>query len=235
MKIFYDFHIHSVLSPCGDEDMTPNNIVNMAILKGLDVIAVTDHNSCANAQACIDCAKGTSLTVIPGIEVESSEECHIVCLFPTIEQAEQMEAYVDSNLPKIKNRPEIFGNQIIMDSNDCEIGRKDNLLVTATALSVSKTAELAKKLGGVAIPAHIDKSAYSVISNLGFIDDSYGFKTVEIKNPEKFEELNLPHQLERFKIIHNSDAHYLWDIAEREHYIEVNKLTKEGIINILAN
>lgn len=235
MKFAYDLHIHTVLSPCGDDDMTPNNIVNMAILKGLDVIAITDHNSCANAKACIECAEGTDLLVLPGLEVETAEECHMVCLFAAIEQAMQMEEYVEKSLPKIKNRPDIFGNQIIMDSNDTETGRKENLLVTATALSVNKTAELARSLGGVPIPAHIDKSAYSVISNLGFIDDSCGFKTVEIKNPNKTEELYLPHRLERFRIIHNSDAHYLWDISEREHFIEAERLTKEGIINILAN
>lgn len=233
MKAFYDFHIHTVLSPCGDDDMTPNNIVNMAVLKGLDVIAVTDHNCCGNAAACIECAKGTDLVVLPGMEVETSEECHVVCIFESIEQALEMERVVEAHLPDIKNRPDIFGHQVFMDKDDNITGEKENLLVTATTLTVEQVKEYAVAFGGAAFPAHIDKASYSVISNLGFIDDSYGFKTVEIKDPEKKTALYEKHNLSRFNIIHNSDAHYLWDISERIHFIECAALTKKQIIDII--
>lgn len=234
MKIAYDFHIHTALSPCGDGDMTPNNIVNMAILKGLDAIAITDHNTCKNALACMKCAQGENLLVIPGMEVETSEECHVVCLFPDIESALLMEQEVEKNMPKIKNRTDIFGFQAIIDSDDNIIDYYDNMLVTASALSVKQVSNLAKQFGGVAFPAHVDKDAYSVISNLGFIDDDFGFKTVEIKDKEKKEKLYDSKGLDRFRIIHNSDAHYLWDISERENYLEVDNFTLEAIINILS-
>ena len=107
MKLYYDLHIHSALSPCGDNDMTPNNIVNMSLLKGLDVIAVTDHNSCGNVRAVQKAAEGR-LLVIPGMEIETSEEVHILGLFPCIESAEEMEGIIKDLSAPIKNRPEIF-------------------------------------------------------------------------------------------------------------------------------
>lgn len=234
MKIAYDFHIHTALSPCGDEDMTPNNIVNMAVLKGLDAIAITDHNTCRNALACMQCAEGTNLLVLPGMELETAEECHIVCIFPDIDCACKMEEIIRAHLPKIKNRPDIFGQQVLMDKDDNIIGYEENLLVTATTLPVGKVSDMVKELGGVAIPAHIDKSSYSIISNLGFIDDSFGFKTVEFRDLNKVESMRIDKQLDRFKIIHSSDAHYLWDISEREHFIEGEHLATRAIIDILG-
>lgn len=233
MKVAYDFHIHTALSPCGDGDMTPNNIVNMARLKGLDVIAITDHNTCGNALACMECAKDTDLVVLPGMEIETREECHVVCVFPDIESASKAEEEISARLPDIKNRPDIFGKQLLMDKEDNVVGEKENLLVTATSFSVKQVADLVASCGGVSFPAHIDKTSYSVISNLGFIDDSYGFKTVEIKDPLKTEALRGPHQLSRFKIVHNSDAHYLWDISEKENFIEVESLTPDDVIKSL--
>lgn len=233
MKAAYDFHIHTALSPCGDGDMTPNNIVNMAILKGLDVIAITDHNTCLNAAACIECAEGTDLLVLPGMEVETSEECHVVCLFEDIASAMEMDKLVKSSLPRIKNRTDIFGHQAIMDRDDNIVGYEENMLVTATSLSIDQVAEAVRALGGAVFPAHIDKTSYSIVSNLGFIDDCYGFKTVEIKNPDKVAEMDTPHNLSRFRIIHNSDAHYLWDISERQYFLDVEALTKRQIIDII--
>lgn len=231
MKVSYDFHIHTALSPCGDGDMTPNNIVNMAILKGLDVIAITDHNTCRNAKACMECGEETDLLVIPGMEVETAEECHIVCLFPDIESAMEMDGIVREHLPAIKNRTDIFGEQLIMDKDDNIIAHEDNMLVTATSLSVSQVADKVSSLGGVAFPAHVDKSSYSIVSNLGYIDESYGFATVEVKNPSKVSEMEEAHQLSRFNIVHDSDAHYLWDISERKYFLEVEDFTRKGIIN----
>ena len=104
MKAYYDLHIHSALSPCGDEDMTPNNIVNMSLLKGLDVIAVTDHNSCGNVRAVMEVA-GDRLLVIPGLEVETAEEVHVLCYFPTLEQAEQLWEILKAHRLPVKNKP----------------------------------------------------------------------------------------------------------------------------------
>ena len=233
MRIAYDFHIHTALSPCGDGDMTPNNIVNMAMLKGLNAIAITDHNTCGNAEACMKCAEGGGLLVLPGMEVETSEDCHIVCIFPDIDSARAMEEKVHDALPKIKNRTDIFGEQVYLDENDEVVGYEENMLVTATSLSTQKVADLARSFGGVAIPAHIDKSSYSVISNLGFIDKAWGFTTVEIKELSKEQNLRLTGGIGEERVIHSSDAHYLWDISESEHFLEVESLTPEAIINTL--
>ena len=113
MKYFYDLHLHSCLSPCGDMDMTPNNITGMAALLGLDVIALTDHNTCLNCEAAIEAGKRNGVLVIPGMELTTSEDIHAVCLFPTLERALNWSEYVDNHRIKVKNRPDIYGRQVI--------------------------------------------------------------------------------------------------------------------------
>lgn len=233
MKCYYDFHIHTALSPCGDDDMTPNNIVNMAVLKGLDAIAITDHNTAKNVPACIECAKDKPLVVIPGMEIETAEEIHMLALFDNTDALMHLDRIVSENLPGIKNREDIFGEQIIYDSNDNSIGREENMLVTATALDIAAAAGIVRQLGGVAIPAHIDKSSYSIVSNLGFIPDEQEFSAVEVKDPLKIDKLSKSNKLDKYLIIHNSDAHYLWDIHEKNFFVNVDNISELDIINKL--
>lgn len=235
MKCYYDFHIHTALSPCGDDDMTPNNIVNMALLKGLDAIAVTDHNSFENVRSCMECAEGTSLAVIPGMELETAEEIHVLALFNNVQSLVDFGSEVKKSLPLIKNRVDIFGNQLIYDSDDNVTGNIENMLVTATTLDITSAVSLIRKFGGVPIPAHVDKSSYSIISNLGSIPEELSFTTVEVKNPLKIDKMFEENKLGDYLIIHNSDAHFLWDIHEREYFIEVNKNDIFSIINKLDN
>ena len=231
MKLYYDLHIHSALSPCGDKDMTPNNIVNMSIIKGLDIIAVTDHNSCGNVRAVMEVA-GDRLLVIPGMEVETSEEVHVVCYFPEIESAEAMEKYIREHMPKIKNKEEIFGEQLYMDSEDNIIGKEENLLVTATDLDIFEVVQKAKEFGGVAVPAHIDRSSYSVLSNLGFFPPELIVGSVEITAKNR---LKMQGEYEKkHNIISNSDAHYLEDIAEPEFYVDIMSKSTENLIEYLC-
>lgn len=232
-SIAYDFHIHTSLSPCGDIDMTPNNIVNMSILKGLDAIAITDHNCCENAKAVMDCAKGTNLIVIPGMEVETSEEVHMVCLFKSIDDAYEFNDFIKNHLPVIKNKEEIFGQQILMDKNDEIVGIKENLLSIATGLYINDIYKKIKNAGGVCFPSHIDKQSYSIISNLGFIPPELKFKSVEIKIKENAQQMITNHNLSGYKILHNSDAHYLGHISERENFIHIEKKDIENILNVL--
>ncbi len=220
MKIYYDFHIHSCLSPCGDNDMTPNNIVNMAALKGLDAIALTDHNCGHNVSAAIEAAKELPLTVIPGMEIETAEEIHVVALFETVDAMEKMQNLVLSKLPPIKNKPALFGEQIIMDKHDKVIDFKEQFLITACSMDIFEVTEKVRSFGGVVFPAHIDKSSYSVLSNLGTIPEELGFTSVEIKKKPIPENLKKEGIDTRYNILHNSDAHYLWDISEKENYIE---------------
>ena len=217
MSIFYDLHIHSALSPCGDEDMTPNNIVNMALLKGLDVIAVTDHNSCGNLRAVTEVA-GDRLLVLPGMEVETAEEVHVLCYFPTIAACEGMWQVLKENRLPIKNKPEIFGRQLYMDAEDEIVGEEEYLLTTASTLSIEEVFGTAQTLGGIAVPAHIDRTSYSVISNLGFLPPHLPVTAVEIteRNLESWQK-----DWSGYTILCDSDAHYLGDIAEPNHFMEI--------------
>ena len=232
MKLYYDFHIHSALSPCGDNDMTPNNLINMSIIKGLDAVALTDHNACENVRAAAAVA-GDKIIFIPGMEVETSEEVHIVTLFPTADAAEEMQRILVDSSPYIPNRPEIFGNQYIMDENDEICGEIDRMLVAASGLDIYTVVAAAKDLGGTAYPAHIDRESYSVLSNLGFIPPDLDISAVEIT--EKSRAALEGEYSNRYNIITSSDAHYLWDISERNHYIEVSDASVRGILNAISN
>lgn len=228
MKYYYDLHIHSALSPCGDMDMTPNNIVNMSVIKGLDIIAISDHNSVGNVRSAMEVAKDKPIVVVPAMEIETSEEVHMLCLFPDIDSAEKAEAELKTKFPFIKNRPEIFGEQVFMDSEDEITGYEEQLLVTATTLAIDDVKALADKVGGVAIPAHVDRSSYSVLSNLGVLPN-IGFNAIEVSKkttPENYEYLHK-------KIIQNSDAHYLEDISEPEQQIELTECTAQALISHL--
>lgn len=231
MKIYYDLHIHSALSPCGDNDMTPNNIVNMSILKGLDAIAITDHNACGNVRAAMKVAED-KIIVIPGMEIETAEEVHMVSLFPDIESAEEMERIIRKNSIPVENKVEIFGNQYYMNENDEIIGEEPNLLVTATGLDIYSVVNNVKDLGGVVYPAHIDRSSYSVLSNLGFIPPDLNFNTVEItaKNREKMEP-----EYSDYDIVTSSDAHYLWDISEKTYNLDICDKNIDEILSKLSD
>ncbi|MGN1092582.1 MAG: PHP domain-containing protein [Monoglobaceae bacterium] len=231
MKIYYDLHIHSALSPCGDNDMTPNNIVNMSILKGLDAIAITDHNACGNVRAAMKVAED-KIIVIPGMEIETAEEVHMVSLFPDIESAEEMERIIRKNSIPVENKVEIFGNQYYMNENDEIIGEEPNLLVTATGLDIYSVVNNVKDLGGVVYPAHIDRSSYSVLSNLGFIPPDLNFTTVEItaKNREKMEP-----EYSDYDIVTSSDAHYLWDISEKTYNLDICDKNIDEILSKLSD
>lgn len=234
MRIYIDLHIHTALSPCGDEDMTPNNIVNMAKLKGLDAIAITDHNSCENAKACMELGQKLGLIVIPGMEIQTREDVHALCLFKDIESAMAFQEKVYNSLPPIKNKSDIFGKQIIYDSNDDIIGINERMLLISADISFDEACYLTKELNGAFIPAHIDRHSNSVILNLGFIPENLPIKTIEYYKSEglmKLKEANLIKPTYRF--IKSSDAHYLWDILEKESYIDVDEFTISNIIDIL--
>ncbi len=234
MRLYYDFHIHTCLSPCGDADMTPNNVVNMALIKGLDAIAVTDHNSCKNAQALMQVGAEAGLLVLPGMEIESCEEVHVVALFETIEACSKMEALVRAALPPMQNNPSIFGEQWILNASDDCIGEEEQLLVTACALSVYEIVDHIHALGGVAIAAHVDKSAYSVISNLGFLPPDLSFDAAELsKNAESKGWGDADERLCGLPAIHSSDAHYLGDISEPKHILEAETKEITSVLEVI--
>lgn len=233
MKIAYDFHIHSCLSPCGDGDMTPQNIVNLANIMGYNAIALTDHNSCGNCEATMKAGERVGITVIPGMELCTAEEVHVVCLFPTIEKAMAFSDYIYSTLPPVKNKPSVFGEQTYRDEDDNVIGTEERLLITASTISTAKVVDAVASFDGICYPAHIDRSSFSIISNLGMIDESFKFNCVEIFDSSKKRELIEKHpELDGYKIISDSDAHYLENMRIPEDcYIEVKDNTIQSILD----
>ena len=232
IPLYYDLHLHSCLSPCGDDDMTPANIVGMATLKGLEVIALTDHNSCLNCPAALIHGSNYGVTVIPGMELCTSEEVHVICLFPTLEDALAFDGYVYQHLLPIRNKEDIFGKQQIMNEEDEVTGTVDNLLISATDISFDSVNELTAIYHGIAYPAHLDKSSTSLLSNLGFIPPDSRFKCAEIHDMKRLHELKRANPyLENCNIVSSSDAHYLQDINEP--YYQIISQSRE-IPDILA-
>ncbi len=226
-----DLHIHTVLSPCGHEDMTPNNIVNMACLKELDAIAITDHNSCLNAEAVMMCAKDKNLIVIPGIEVETVEEVHIVCLFETLEDARSMQEIIDERRLKIPLNENIFGRQLIMNHHDEITDSVSDLLAVATDIDIDTLYELVRERNGLFIPAHVDRPANGLISILGAIPITPDIRVIELsKNCDEQAFLTKNPRCKKYKRYKASDAHFLWDVLERECFVHAEELSVRSVL-----
>lgn len=218
--LYYDLHLHSCLSPCGDDDMTPANIVGMAAIKGLDVIALTDHNSCKNCPAAIFHGQNYGVIVIPGMELCTAEEVHVICLFETLSSALTFDEYVYEHLLPIQNREEIFGKQQIMNEKDEVIGTVENLLINATDIPFDAVVPLVASYGGIAYPAHIDKSSTSLLSNLGFVPPDSTFTCAEVHDLKNLHRIQREHPyFLNCNIVSSSDAHYLEDIREPEYQL----------------
>ena len=235
MRLSYDLHIHSCLSPCGDEDMLPSNIVGMAALKELDVIAVTDHNSCGNLPAVMKLAKAYGVTAIPGMELTTEEEVHVVCLFPELDNAMEFDKYVHQCMMPFPNDEEVFGRQLFVDENDNIIAKEPYLLINATSIDFESVHGLVTKYDGIMIPAHVDKSSTSLLSNLGFIPPDSKFTCAEVKHIGFMDKLlDANPYLKNCNIIHDSDAHYLEHIHEPEFFIEAESKDVKDILAALA-
>ncbi len=235
LKVSYDLHIHSCLSPCGDDDMTPGNIVGMAAIMGLDVIALTDHNSCKNCAPMMAHAEAFGLIGIPGMEINTSEEVHVVCLFPSLVKAMEFDAYVHERLMPFPNNESIFGKQQICDAKDEIVGIEPYLLINTVDISFDELWDVVHGFSGVMIPAHIEKEANSLLYNLGFIPPDSKFQVVEIKNKNRVQALKEEHNyLEKCRVLHSSDAHYLQDIQEAVEFLEVEERSIEGVLNALS-
>ena len=213
-KYYYDLHLHSCLSPCGDMDMTPNNIVNMAKLLGLDVIALTDHNTSLNCESAIKVGEEVGVLVIPGMELTTSEDIHAVCLFPTLEQALGFSEYVDAHRIKVKNKAEIYGRQVIMNEDDEEIGEIEHLLLPASFITITEAYQKAKEFGGICYPAHIDRPANGAIEILGAFPHYAGFRLAELNDRSNRDAYVSAYGLEDIRFLVGSDAHYLNQLRE---------------------
>ncbi len=219
VELYYDLHIHSCLSPCGDDDMTPGDICAMAKLKGLQLIAVTDHNTGRNLPAVYKAAQRCKLVFIPGIEITTREEVHLLGYFPSVEAALDAGSIIRQRLPEKKNNPSFFGHQWITDADGNPEGEEDALLIGAADLSLSDTTALVRSFGGVPVPAHINRGANGILTNLGFIPEDLGFRAVEVSRHLPCPQSALANKV----ILYSSDAHYLGEIAEPEEVLCIEK------------
>lgn len=234
IKLAYDLHLHSCLSPCGDSDMTPANMIAMAALKNLDVVALTDHNSSKNCPAFLSMANKYDIIAIPGMELCTQEEVHVLCLFPRLEDAMNFDSYVYKHLIPIPNNQSIFGKQQIYNEVDKVIGEEPYLLINATDISFEEVYDLVKSYNGILIPAHIDRMANSLLYNLGFIPPESKFTCVELYDRDKMEFLEKENPyLNNCKMITNSDAHYLEHINEPVNYIQSESRDIKDILRAL--
>lgn len=222
----YDLHIHSCLSPCAEDTMTPANIAGFAKLNGIDLIAVTDHNSALNLPAVQKACDAYGVQLLPGIEVNTQEEIHILTYFSNIKAALEMGRLLYEGLPELPYEREIWGRQLVLDEQDTLLHQPEKLLTGASAYNVYEIQALCHKLGGIAVPAHVDRDSYSLLSVLGFAPEDLPFAAYELHKPEHM--LNKLVQAGRMpgdvQILSSSDAHRLEDIAEYPRELEKNSI-----------
>lgn len=212
-----DLHIHSCLSPCGDDDMTPGNIAGMAVLNGLQIVALTDHNTAKNCPAFFQAAKGYGLIPIAGMELTTSEDIHAVCLFRTLADALDFDRFVEERRFPIKNKPAIFGRQLLIGENDEIVGEEDILLINAVNISLDEAHKEVTSRGGVCYPAHIDRTSNGIIAMLGDFPPEPHFTAFELNDAASLDGCMKQHPVLRertFVHVAASDAHYLTDISE---------------------
>jgi len=193
--------------------MTPRAIVRTAVDKGLDMIAVCDHNSARNAAATQRAASGSNLTVIPGIEITSSEEVHVLGLFPSETEAEAVQEEVYSRLFG-ENKEEVFGYQVVVDEFDDVEDLDQRLLIGATTLRTERVANLIHRFQGLAVASHVDRPGFGLFSQLGFIPETLKLDALEVSKHSDFEKVRAKFpQAGNYPLITSSDAHYLKDVG----------------------
>ena len=213
-EILADLHLHTVLSPCAEVEMIPPLIVRRARELGLGLIAITDHNAAANCEAVMRAAEGSGLAVLPGMEVQTSEEVHVVCLFDTLEQALTWQGIIFNHLPDLPNPEETFGAQFVVDANGEYIRTETRLLITSTDLTLNEVVQRVRQLGGLAIPAHVDRPMASLLVNLGFVPPGLDVPALELFRLTKpSDAIAKWPELAHWPLIRASDAHQLSEMT----------------------
>jgi PHP family Zn ribbon phosphoesterase len=206
-----DLHIHTCLSPCGDLEMHPRAITKQAGMKEIDIIGICDHNSAENVPGVISAAAETNVRVLPGLEITSQEEVHVLALFDEQEPAFRLQEIVYSHLPG-QNDEQAFGMQVVVNENAEVMGFNQRLLIGASTLSIEKVVENIHALNGLAVASHIDREGFSLIGQLGFVPEHLELDALEI-SPRISHEAAMKKFSTRFNLVCSSDAHYLRDIG----------------------
>ena len=227
--MWVDLHMHSCLSPCADDDMTPANICGMAHIKGLDAIAVTDHNTGRNLPYVKEAADYYGLIFLPGMEITTKEEVHLLGYFRDVETAVEVGEIFSSHLPPMKNKPDFFGNQFVMNTDDEVQAVEERLLIGATDLDLSECAKIIRDHGGAAVPAHINRG-HGLLVNLGLFPEEPVFPVVEVRP-----ELPVMEKLIAGKRrLWSSDAHHLGDILEAVSQVEPDRFSVGGLFDYVC-
>ncbi len=219
-----DLHIHSTLSPCGGLDMSPTQIVKKAREVGLDVIAVTDHNMTENSYYVCQAAKKYELIVLSGMELQTIEEIHLLAIFDDFEIAFDFQKQIYNLLPDIKNDPDYFGDQVVVNTSGEILRYEEKLLLNSVQISINDAVKLIKSLGGIVIPSHIDSPTFSIVSQLGFVPDDIPFDALEVCHMDSVKDLLPFIMLKQIPFVTFSDAHYLTDIGCRRTMLDVNEV-----------
>lgn len=214
-----ELHLHTVVSPCAAVEMIPPLIVQTALDCGINLMAVTDHNTTANVAAVQKAAHGTGLTVLPGMELQTTEEVHLLCLFDTLDQMQSWQTFVDARMPSQENNIDYFGEQFVVDETGEFIRREEQLLLTSAKISLADAVVEVTRLGGLAIPAHVNRASFSLIANLGFVPFDIPFEALEISrhiSPQQACQ-KFP-QLKEYPLIQNGDVHFLSEFLGATHF-----------------
>jgi predicted metal-dependent phosphoesterase TrpH len=231
-----DLHIHTCLSPCADLTMSPKRIVEQAMAKKLDIIAICDHNSAENVHAAKNAASKSDVRVLAGMEVTSAEEVHLLALFDKTKRLLNLQETVYANLTLGENKEELFGEQIIADEFDEVKGYNKRLLIGATNLTLKELVNKIHELGGLAIASHIDRETYSIIGQLGFIPEDLELDALEISpNSNRNDALSKFPEIKKFPLIFSSDAHFLKDIGRVTTSFLLEEPTVDEIRKALEN
>ncbi len=224
-----DLHVHTCLSPCAELDMYPQAIVEKALAEKIDILAICDHNSSENAEFVIQAAKGKPLLVMPGMEITSSEEVHVLAVFHLLTDLKNMQKIIYKHLAGM-NREEIFGCQAIVNADDQVEGFNDHFLLGATSLSLTEIIEHIHRNNGLAIAAHIDRESFGVLGQLGFIDPNCHFDALEVSRATGISKARLKYpELSNYQFLESSDAHFIRDIGRGVTDVFMQKATIEEL------
>ena len=237
-SILADFHIHTLLSPCAEIEMTPHHIVMRAAEFGIGAVAITDHNASANALAAVKAGERYGVKVFPGMEVECLEEAHIVVLFDTLKQLNAWQQLVNGKMNGLLNNAEKFGGQFVVDDDDNFIREEERLLLAPLKMTAAEVVRETERLGGMSIAAHIDRPSYSIVGQLGFIEPDFGFAAAEISAAgwRASKQSKLQRVAGYLPFVTDSDAHNIIDFVQGpKNLITVEELTVAELKLALTN